>query len=275
MSLYVGIDSNKAQLVAKNSTIETVTQIIFKYFLPKIGQIKFIYANKLTYVIDQYLGRTISPLPEGDKKFLTQPTNDFDGWVVADGQYYIKASEFPDAVAAFNGTEIAQIPNLIEQFVKPNPSPCTIAYDVCKTKADEHSHTLSADSIKYTPGILYNAFKTYVLGGYGDTGIMIKETDDGNKSAVNVNSSNFNEYWDTDNTDHLNEFPGFHGGSTNIGRDVPLSEDNDRVYQIPLTITAAADYSQFTTKMDGEKIPNSYPQHKTFIPIIFIGRKNT
>ena len=37
MSLYVGIDSNKAQLVAKNSTIETVTQIIFKYFLPKIG----------------------------------------------------------------------------------------------------------------------------------------------------------------------------------------------------------------------------------------------
>ena len=193
MSLLIGTNGSRSSLISTAADRNFVIKIIQRYFLPNIGQLAHIARKNMpSYAID-FLGTGTQAEP-----YSLKPNSDeFNGWVLADGKYYSKDS-FPDAwnvFAADRGESYFRIP-CINDFIKANANAQTYVEEQHSSTIVDHCHEIDIDGQQQTTGHITNALSCYVSAGTTTTGLMFNgdmsaSKEDAYKTISKQNIGNF------------------------------------------------------------------------------------
>ena len=193
MSLLIGTNGSRSSLISTAADRNFVIEIIRRYFLPNIGQLAHIARKNMpSYAID-FLGTGT----QADPYSLKPNSDEFNGWVLADGKYYSKDS-FPDAwnvFAADRGESYFRIP-CIDDFIKANANAQTYVEEQHSSTIVDHCHEIDINGQQQTTGHITNALSCYVSGGTTTNGLMFNgdmsaPKEDAYKTISKQNIGNF------------------------------------------------------------------------------------
>ena len=248
MSLYIGTSDNTADLIASTISKATIQNLIEKYFMPNIGDVKYL------------------AVPYFQQVDVTD--DNFDGWVYADGSNIrVNSYDFRQAKQFFNvplSATTLPIPNLCE-FIQANPSNSKYTYSGSDMPCTDHKHDINTE-IKYNSNngsfILSTAFKIAVTST--ESHVIVHPT---NGTTIKI-PSNKPDTWKRLLKKYSSFVPGLHGPGSSVSR-------SDHRVNIDLNIPSGVDFSVLPTKTTGEDYPNVYPAHVLLAVMLYIGRKES
>lgn len=262
MSLLIGTNGSRSSLISTAADRNFVIKIIRRYFLPNIGQLAHIARKNMpSYAID-FLGTGT----QADPYSLKPNSDEFNGWVLADGKYYSKDS-FPDAWNVFatdRGESYFRIP-CIDDFIKANANAQTYVEEQHSSTIVDHCHKIDINGEKKTTGRIINALSCYVSGGTNKTGLMFN----GDRSSPNktvyktISKQNVGKFLNGGEYDSF--APVFHtGGGT---------EDNPTVLKnIDLNIPPNASFKDVKLNYNGND-NEIRPRCVCIYTMVYIGRQ--
>ena len=246
MSLYIGTSDHTADLIASTISKATIQKLIAQYFMPKIGDVKYLAVPYFQQV--------------------NIAAADFDGWVYADGSTLaVGAADFQQAKTFFGVSPTATrlpVPNLC-RFVQASPSNSfKYSYQESDMPCADHKHNINTQ-ISYNTNngsfILSTAFKVAVTGT-GTHCVAPPANASGNVQKLT------NDTWSKVFNNLSTYVPCLHGP------DREASGSDHRV-NVDLNIPAGVDFSMMPTKNFGEDHPDVYPAHVLLAVMVYIGRK--
>ena len=258
MSLLIGTNGSRSSLISTAADRNFVIKIIQRYFLPNIGQLAHIARKNMpSYAID-FLGMGTQANP-----YSLKPNSDeFNGWVLADGKYYSKDS-FPDAwnvFAADRGESYFRIP-CIDDFIKANANAQTYVEEQHSSTIADHCHKIDINSKRQETGSITNALSCYVSAGTNKTGLMF----DGTKSKYRtISKDNIGKF--LNGGDYDSYTPVFHTGG---GEDTNSTID---LKTVDLNIPPNACFKDVKLNYNGND-NEIHPRCVCIYTMVYIGRQ--
>lgn len=251
MSLYIGTNASDASLIATAADENMIRRIIFKYFIPKIGQVKLV-AHKNNLDIPGLQQNS------GIYSLKTADLTEFNGWVYLDGKKYSRES-FPEAYDKFKtsaSTNWFQVPTF-DHFFNATNSKSIVQILQWQNAIMHHTHPTNSVTNSSYSGRIVDAFSLYVTEQPFQAGLMIAG-ELSSSSAKQITTTNYTQFLEGGAYDSYK--PALHngcGGSTSV-------------FKCDLNVDVGTNFSNFVV---GEFGTNAeiWPKHQVIGAMTYIG----